>query len=245
MGEEEITLLFTGGMDTTLTASLLAKRYKRVHLLTYDAGGVLFLNNSKFHFHELQEIFGKEKFTHEIIDIRDVITFFTKGIWRDIIRYRSPFVCDYCCVLAYHARTIIYNLKNNITYACDGSSYEQSIWTEQRESFISEIKKLYDEFNLKFSTPVYYYGSRKKRRAKLVEMGFSVGPECLANVAFLGSCKEPFGLADLYASPLGRSGLLMINEKKSIEYINKKKELVKEYIDNFLHSSSHETHKKN
>ena len=65
----EVALLYSGGTDSTYTATLMTKIYDRIHLLSYDRFGFSNAEYSRVNIHKLKEKFGEERFVHNIINI--------------------------------------------------------------------------------------------------------------------------------------------------------------------------------
>jgi len=159
MKNDEIVVLFSGGTDSTLTAALMAKEYRKVHLVTYDRFGFFSINNSGLNVEKLKNKFGKDKFTHQIIDINSLTKYvFYERYFRNLIKYRF-FLLSNCglCKLAMHIRTIIFCLKNGVANACDGANKAMDIFPVQMKIVIDEIKNMYSRFGVNFSTPVFNY----------------------------------------------------------------------------------------
>ena len=66
-------VLFSGGSDSTLAAAQMLDEFERVTLLTFQPGFLLFINNTKVHARKLEQVFGSDRVTHKIIDIRDSV----------------------------------------------------------------------------------------------------------------------------------------------------------------------------
>lgn len=172
---KEISLLFSGGVDSTIAAIVLSKRYDKVHLLTYSNGYAHYnLHRSKRRFRELDKRF-PNKFVFYTTNIRDIFEEVTiKDLLKDYKTYSSGFIWCLGCKLSMHIKTIIYNLENNITNVADGSAYDTSEMVEQKPLSIALIKDLYKRYNINYSTPVYHI-SRDEKRKTLKEMGFFMG----------------------------------------------------------------------
>lgn len=177
--QDQTSLLFSGGLDSTLTASILAKSYDRIHLLTYDHGLQLwFMGRSRIHAQELESIYGTDRIVHSIIDNAELSSKIRKGFWQDLKVYcdgTAPSIICMGCKLAMHARTIVYDLEHGIGHAADGSTRVQSDHAEQMSGVLGVIKGLYEEHGIAFTTPVYDYGSREDERRRLTELGISLG----------------------------------------------------------------------
>ncbi len=123
MDTTEITLMFSGGVDSTIAAINLAKQYYKVHLLTFCNGhGHCFMGKSKDRAAELNNKCGN-KFTHSLISIEPLFKrIVLDALLKDYEEFKSGFIWCLGCKMTMHTASIIYNLKNNIKFMADGSS---------------------------------------------------------------------------------------------------------------------------
>jgi len=172
---KEISLLFSGGVDSTVAAINLSKKYDLVHLLTFSNGyGHLYLGRAKKRFEELNKRF-PGKFIFFKTSVKDIFQKVTiNHLKEDYGKYASGFIWCMGCKLSMHARAIIYNKEKNINQLADGSSYDTKEMVEQKPFTVSLIKTLYKEHGLEYLTPVYKIGREKKSRM-LKKMGFFMG----------------------------------------------------------------------
>ena len=115
----EVALLFTGGLDTTLAASSLAEKYGRVHLLTFSNGICIRPKGSAGRVKELSEKFRQTQFIHEIIYVDRLFASIRKGAGAYWKKHRSPLVFDVCCRLAMETTTISCCLEHHIPEAAE------------------------------------------------------------------------------------------------------------------------------
>lgn len=230
--KEPITLLFSGGVDSTMAACRLAEAYDHVHLISYNNGyGHYRIDRTAHRAGELLRLY-PGKFTHSIISIRELFEqLVLDHIWEDYKRYQSGFIWCMGCKLSMHMRTIMYNTKNNIRYAADGSSFDTSEMVEQMPVSVAKVKGFYCEYGITFENPVY-----KIKRAESIEglkkrsfrMGFQIGDR------FLGvqpKCKP----GELYYMPLLLRGTEPDhNEADIAEYIDQKIDWARTYIDTYF-----------
>ncbi len=159
MSSNEISILYSGGSDSTLTAALMCDRFDRVHLLTYYHSGIPLADKAKINAIKLAEKFGKDKIVHEFINFEKLFkeVYYTSYI-SDLTRYKSYMTPCSCiaCQLAMHASTILYNIKNNIQYTCDGYKREKKhLYIFMAEDGIKEITNFYKAFSIGYFNPVY------------------------------------------------------------------------------------------
>ena len=242
---EEISLLFTGGWDSTLAAFKLCETFKKVHLLTYYFSNSAFVERSEVNVNKLKDRFGSDKVIHRMIDFDSLREKLYHGIWwQDVKKYGLFLITCECaaCRIAMFARTIIYNLENNISYCASGET--QAVPFNPVPGLIDrhlEFKdKLCSDYGITHITPVYY---EENPHHRLFELGFidkkvehrkfpyeylfhEMQPTCYAG---------PVGAIfnKLYYMPYhGQEAF----EKKSVEYFADKTNLVKELIDRAIKS---------
>ncbi len=174
-GERKISLMFSGGVDSTFAATALAEEYDEVHLLTYYNGyGHYKIGRTGRRAQELKDRFPR-KFRHSIISVQDIFeALVLDTLDEDYRRFRSGFVWCLGCKLSMHARSILYNLEHGISCMSDGSSMDTSEMVEQMLISVSMIRLLYKDYGIEFTTPVYEV-SRDEERLRLKEMGFRMG----------------------------------------------------------------------
>ncbi len=225
--KNEICLLFSGGIDSTLAAYILSENFDKVHLLTCQTGFILFIKRAELHFKELREKVSERKFVWKIEKCGDLFFLLRKGFVKDYLRYckkTSPSIFCLACKLSMHSYNIIYCLENNINYSADGSVKTQSDHAEMMPQVLVEIKRLYSEYGINFLTPIYNFGSRNDERRKLRQEGFTLGiqtfglhktiqPLCLPGI--------PYGIWHLVAKP---------REDLMAEFVKSKKPILKEFI---------------
>lgn len=171
--KKELALQFSGGTDSTYTATLVYQRYERVHLVTYDKLGLLNIKNAEKNASLLKDKFGQDRFIHRIINIDRLVRKISYNDYlRDVFKYRF-FLLLNCglCKLAMHWQTIIYCLDNNIKEVCDGSNEEMAD-PGQNEKFLKDMKLLYDEFGIIYFNPIFKE-SRYVRQKAVFDLGLS------------------------------------------------------------------------
>jgi hypothetical protein len=173
--DKDVTLMFSGGVDSTVTASLLAQRFKKVHLVTYSNGYAhSHFRRAEIRAKELLAVF-PDKFCHSLLSIRELFEFLTVNtLEKDFREYGSGFIWCLACKIAMHTRSILYNLENGIKWMADGSSGETDEMVEQMPVSVNMIGRFYEQFGIRFHTPVYHL-TRKESIAVLEKIGLKRG----------------------------------------------------------------------
>jgi hypothetical protein len=158
--ESQVTVMFSGGSDSTLTASLLVEKHTHVHLLTYRHKAMRFEDKCLNALALLQKAHGADRFTHHFIDINPLMSqLFFRPLAKDLGKYGTyalPMCCG-SCKLAMHVQTILYNHEHGIPYAADGSNVELSeLFPEQMSSVLELYRRLYEQFGIDYSNPVFH-----------------------------------------------------------------------------------------
>jgi len=167
---KDISILFSGGPDSTLAALYALERANRVHLLTFHHRLMFRTENHKKVTKELRETFGDERIVdhEERIDMLFRNCYFT-GMPKYIIRYRTlyiPWICG-ACKMAMHVKAIAYNRVHNISITYDGANIESApYFPPQTENFIEVMKKLYQSYGMQYGCSVYNVGTTDKKVEK-------------------------------------------------------------------------------
>ncbi len=181
--------MFSGGVDSTATAALLAKQFDRVHLLTYRNGyGHRNFDRTLRRVEELQRTFG-DCFVHVQISTKSYFDqILVNGVVEDYRKYRSGFIWCMGCKMAMHMRSAIYCLENGLVHMTDGSNSDTSEMVEQSLLSLSLIKYFYEDHTVVFGTPVYEAQRNESRRA-IEDLGLSTGLKVLdRNVGTQPTC---------------------------------------------------------
>jgi len=175
MNSSEVSLMFSGGVDSTIAAINLSKQYRKVHLLTYCNGhGHYHMKNSRKRYEELKLKFG-DKFIYNNINIEDLFKkIVLNNLFEDYKKYKSGLIWCLGCKLCMHTRSIIYNIKNGIKHMADGSSQDTSEMVEQMPVSIALIMTFYETYNIEYTVPVYEQTRQEKIRI-LKDLKFRMG----------------------------------------------------------------------
>ncbi len=182
--------MFSGGVDSTMAAALLAERFDRVHLLTYHNGhGTAGMAKSRARVDELRARFGAERFVHVLDSTKE---WMQRVVSRELVanykEYGSGFIWCMGCKLAMHARSAVHCLENGVRYMADGSSGSTQEMVEQMMVSLSLIRLFYADLGIHFFTPVYDL-ERETEQAELRRRGFRMGIQIMGrNVGIQPSC---------------------------------------------------------
>ena len=233
---EEVSILFSGGSDSTLAAAYCCQQFKKVHLLTFHHSGMSYSEKSKVNVKRLQEKFGEDRITHKLIEIEETFQkLYYRNYLRNLKNYGTFLAAATCniCQLAMHTQTIIYNLKNNIHFTCDGYKEEKKhVYVIMSKQGKKLLKEFYGKYGMNYDNPIYDIlrtdwelydlGITPKRNVKFPyeKLEYTAQHSCfhgiLTNAYILG-----------YFYPLHRG----INSSKWIEYLKEKLETAKKYIE--------------
>ncbi len=159
---KEVSVLFSGGSDSTLAAALMLSDFEKVTLLTFDPGFIFFVENSRHHVKFLKNTYGEERVEHLVVptpEIHEKVLF--GRMVRDVKRYGFNLNSLVClgCRLAMHTAAVIHNLERGVPYLADGSIRKQAQVPEQMESVIERNRLLYEkEYGIRQYSPIYEEG---------------------------------------------------------------------------------------
>ena len=157
MEKTNAIVLFSGGTDSTLTAAMYAKKYDKVHLITYDRFGIFEVENSRNNAKKLQDKYGQDKFVHKIIKFDKI---FKKVAYQKYVKnilkhgFMNLSTCG-LCKLSMHVMTVVYCLENDIKIVADGANKGMEIFPAQMDTVLNEIRTMYSEFDIIYSNPVF------------------------------------------------------------------------------------------
>ena len=156
MKDETITLLFSGGADSTLSAALLAKRYRRVELVTFKHYATWGVGSSSRSESKLKAAFPETEFPHVYLNSTALFLTLQRRIFADIAT--NPFLNHYfcgACKLAMHSALIAHNRKNGIRHAASGASRLMPQFPDQTPGGGVALQELYGRYGMTYETPVY------------------------------------------------------------------------------------------
>lgn len=176
--KEPQVVLFTGGRDSTLTASILMMRGIPVCLLSADSGTSVHRNITKYRIKELIKRFGKELvFDYQTLDISGTFrSIALENIEQDILSDKKNLIVlgEKIAILT-HA--INFCLRNNYsTINCGYAKYQEE-FPEQRQIAIDYFQLFLKKYNIQFKCPIYEEAiSIEYVKYKLMQIGVSNKP---------------------------------------------------------------------
>ncbi|MBN1592769.1 MAG: 7-cyano-7-deazaguanine synthase [Candidatus Coatesbacteria bacterium] len=181
MSEEQragsAVLLFSGGLDSTLAATVLAKEFEKVHLLSISRGyGHTKIERTARRYEELKDRFDEDVFFHKIVHAKDLFRrVILRTLLRDIVKYKGLFVICVGCKLVMHTVGAIYCLENGIRNIADGASGATEWMSDQASVTLEGYRQLHAEFGIGYSNPVVQITDREHERESLKELGITTG----------------------------------------------------------------------
>lgn len=231
------SVLFSGGTDSALAAVEMLKQCRKVTLLTFNPGFILFVGNSKVHAETLQRKYGADRVEHKLLDNSKATNKILFGnLKHDLRKYRFDMTALVClgCRLSMHTRAIIHNLEEGIPIIADGSIRKQSAIPEQMDSVIRRNRNWYfQEYGITQVSPIY---EENNSDLKLFEAGISKKRNLKRQfILFDTQATCPFGVsADVYARMFYRPLMGGDTEKEAEEYSREKYPEMKKYIEEYF-----------
>lgn len=151
--------LFSGGVDSTLAASLLADRFAAVHLVTFTRPGFLCRDRAVARLERLRQRHPGVELSHRFLDVEPLFDELC-GDWSDWKLY-GPLAVAPCgvCKLAMHWRLLLYCLENGLRHASDGAAHGAEEYAEQNPRVAMEaVAGLYARFGVTKLSPAYCPG---------------------------------------------------------------------------------------
>jgi len=148
--------LFSGGVDSTLAASLLAERFREVHLVTFRRAGFLAEEKALARLERLRDRHPGAEITHRFLDVGPFYEELSGG-WSDLRRHGvlalAP--CGVCKV-SMHWRLLLYCLEHGLRHASDGAAAGAEEYAEQNPRILMPaLDAFYREFGVEKISPAF------------------------------------------------------------------------------------------
>lgn len=241
---DEVSVLFSGGSDSTLAAVKMCERFEKVHLLTYHHSAMFYVGKSKVNVNKLKRRCGEDKVIHRIISIDKLFQSILYGDltqrMSDIKKYGTYLSACFCgaCKLAMHARTVIYNLENGIRFSRDGAN-KGSVPFFPDVICKKELKDFYKQFGIDYESPIWEYNGKTLRSdEELFKLGITRRkhlkfPAEIQLFSTQHSCLDGFHhiyVRGYYLPVYGAEAFKRI----SVSYYKDKMEICKKYVHKYF-----------
>lgn len=231
--KEEISLCFSGGMDSTTTAILLGEKYSgKIHLLTMLHGrGQLFPELCLRHVNDIKKILGKERVEHHFISTKQIFQkLVARSFLKDGKKYGWQVSCCLGCHLGFAAALTIYNLERGIPYMAIASCpHDAEACFNAQPAAIQGLQDLYSQYGILYSHPLIELNMDKRQEVVFLRKK-GVWPGLRVRYRTLGV--QPICiLGNLLTWPDIFVAVHPHYDNESMkEYINSKKSIIYEYI---------------
>ncbi|MDP3543813.1 MAG: hypothetical protein Q8T11_15200 [Elusimicrobiota bacterium] len=141
--------MFSGGVDSTLAASLLSDEFEEVHLLTFTRPGFFAAGKALSRLDRLRDRHPSTKITHRFLDVEPFYNELAGG-WSDLRRHGvlSLAPCGVCKV-SMHWRMLLYCLEHGLTGASDGAAHGAEEYAEQNPRILmGDLAAFYRAFGV-------------------------------------------------------------------------------------------------
>jgi len=180
---KEVIIEFSGGIDSLYAAHLLAQKFDRVHLLTFNKGYLHFaLNANRTNIEFLKRIHGEDKFRQTLITIKDIFKKMAVKTFKETsAKYGNETAWCIPCRASMAIGSIIYALENNIAEFTDGANWEQApdgekllVTADNYPEFLEVIKSFAEEYGIHYLPILYDLNTRQERRSELQRLGAKI-----------------------------------------------------------------------
>jgi hypothetical protein len=152
----ECAVLYSGGSDSTCVAALMAERFARVHLLTFEELATRGSPSPAGNVERLRAEYGAERFVHRLFSVDRLLERVSyERYWRNLRRHglyllSTPGFSS----LSWHARTVAYCLDHGLAHAADGVTRELQHFPGHLDGVLRLFQGLYAGFGIDYRNPV-------------------------------------------------------------------------------------------
>ncbi|MFC1667483.1 hypothetical protein ACFL0P_06470 [Candidatus Omnitrophota bacterium] len=229
---ESVLLMYSGGLDSTLLAAILVKKFQRVFLVTYDLPYTIGLSNVFKNIKKLKKINPDCHLTHHIIDLAGTRKLFFDDFYDDFFTYckgGAPGIICFSCRMAMLMESVKFCLQNKIGNLAIGNTKVQA---NKAHSFPCNVKRFSDfmaKYNIIYTNDTYEIETREKEENLLKDYGIDVGK----NIGLSSVTNQPRCALGVY-STLWLMGKPLC-EKDMVQYFDDKLPLMEAYLSEFSH----------
>ena len=208
-----VNILFSGGIDSSLTACKMAEQNKRIKLVNFFNGALISNDLPLIRYHEIKNVYGNDNV--------EFIKYNSYGLFRkialssledDMRKYGINLVC-LGCKLSMHAQNIILCKQSGVKQVADGVTKKQEKYGEQRSVAIDFFHTLYKEYDIAYLNPIYNL-TKKEIKYELLDRGITIQ-----------SLEDTCLFSNTFSTP---------NNEVIEQYLNDKKNIIKNTIERRL-----------
>lgn len=170
--EGDISILFSGGLDSTSLALMLGEKVNgRIHLLTMLHGHGHFASRLALRpVRGLQKVLG-DRIEHHFVDIHDM---FHEVVYRNYYAemrvYGFQIACCLGCHMCFAAAMTIYNLEHGIRrMAIASCPHDASDCFNGHPESVRAFRDIYDTYGISYSHPLIEYDIQKEDESELLK----------------------------------------------------------------------------
>jgi predicted subunit of tRNA(5-methylaminomethyl-2-thiouridylate) methyltransferase len=156
-GRGPATVLFSGGVDSTLAAIRVGRRHPKVHLLTGLAPGLSAPARAATHVQRLARFYADPgRFEHHVLPVDALARALSQGSLAAARRFGLVALSPReILALAFHARALAFCLERGVTVVADGTVRGKSAAPAcDPELFVEPLRALYAAHGVRYETPV-------------------------------------------------------------------------------------------
>jgi len=170
---KSIAILYSGGVDSTAAAVIMAKRFDQIHLLSFKRLGLFNVERTSLNAELLKTKFKNKLFFHTILNVDKLFHMISYAKYFKSLKKYGFFLLSTCglCKLSMHIRTLIYCLNHDIHFVADGANKHMFYFPDQTIEYINAVKNLYSQFQISYLNPVFDFDCPEKDTDWLHKLG--------------------------------------------------------------------------
>lgn len=234
---KEVLLMYSGGLDSLLSAIRLVNTGYKVNLIHFDNGSSIGTENVYYGVQQLINTFGKDRIKYlGIVSIASTIRKFKKienlKLTEIISKYGNITLSQYQCLVcrsAMYANALLYAKKYGFTEIAEGARQCQKFVVEHPKMILN-YQEFLQNFNINLLTPVYSLESELEKENEI--MLSNIYPIAYEGKCLLGYplCKDNLldeeiieGICKLFKSVILPEMLSYVNNSNNINMLDYQK----------------------
>ena len=176
--EESVLIMYSGGLDSTVAATQMARRFRRVVLMTIDYPFTIGLKNATRNTEKLKIAFPHCSITHHIMDGKDI----RRRIWSDFCQDYYTFckggaasIICMGCKIAMTVQAMILCFQEGIGHISNGMTRSQVAHPHCMPRVVNRFADFMAEYNIIYINDVYDMPLRADEETVLHEYGLEQG----------------------------------------------------------------------